>query len=89
MAELSRLGREDRRERETRAAPQGRVPPNSLSAERAVLGGVLLDNDAMNVVLETVDIEDFYSEGHAQLFEAMRELFRDGRRPPRGLRSCT
>jgi replicative DNA helicase len=77
MAELSRLG--DQRERAARATPPGRVPPNSLEAERAVLGGVLLDNDAMNVVLETVDREDFYSDAHALLFEAMTELFRSGK----------
>jgi replicative DNA helicase len=52
------------------------VPPNALEAERAVLGGILLENDAMNVVLEELSVDDFYSEANAKIFEAMIELFR-------------
>ena len=64
--------------REERSAPEGRVPPNSLEAERAVLGGILLENSAMNVVLEIIDDDDFYSEGHAQIFQSMKTLFGRG-----------
>jgi replicative DNA helicase len=52
------------------------VPPSSLEAERAVLGGILLENDAMNVVLEVLSLEDFYSEANAKIFDAMCELYR-------------
>lgn len=52
------------------------MPPNALEAERAVLGGVLLENDAMNVVLEILSPQDFYSEANVKIFEAMIELFR-------------
>ncbi len=31
-----------------------KVPPQNLEAESSVLGGVLLDNEAINVVLETL-----------------------------------
>jgi replicative DNA helicase len=41
-----------------------------------VLGGILLENDAMNVVLEVLSVDDFYSEANAKIFEAMIELFR-------------
>jgi len=54
------------------------VPPSSLEAERAVLGGVLLENSAMNVLLEILDDEDFYSEANAQIFRSMKELFGRG-----------
>jgi len=63
------------RNAEKAAAQVGRVPPHSLEAERAVLGGVLLDNDALNVVLEIVQKHDFYSEANATLFEGMTALF--------------
>ncbi|MEO0321558.1 MAG: replicative DNA helicase [Myxococcota bacterium] len=65
---------------ETRGAPAGRVPPNALDAERAVLGGILLQNQAMNVVMEILERDAFYSEANAQIFEAMRGLF--GRSQP-------
>ncbi len=57
----------------------GRVPPHSLEAERAVLGGVLLENTALNTVLEMLSPDDFYSRGNALVFEAMAELFRVGK----------
>ncbi|MEM9196114.1 MAG: replicative DNA helicase [Myxococcota bacterium] len=60
-------------------AVQGRVPPNSLEAERAVLGGILLDNDAMHVVMELIGKDDFYSEANGRLFEAMGALYASGR----------
>ncbi len=53
-----------------------RVPPHSLEAERAVLGGVLLQNSAIDVVLEIVKAEDFYSEANARIFEVVLELHR-------------
>mgnify|MGYP001962823563 CR=1 FL=1 len=52
----------------------GRVPPNALEAERAVLGGILLENDAMNVVTEILDPEDFYSQANSILYGIMRDL---------------
>lgn len=58
------------------ASRMGQVPPNALEAERAVLGGILLENEAMNVVLEELSVDDFYSEANAKIFEAMIELFR-------------
>jgi len=57
----------------------GRVPPNSLDAERAVLGGILLENDALNLVLEIVAPDDFYSEANGRIYEAMQTLYGSGR----------
>ncbi len=61
-----------------RGAPQGRVPPHSLDAERAVLGGILLENNALNTVTQVLTPDDFYSRANALIFEAMGELFRRG-----------
>ncbi|MFT5357898.1 MAG: replicative DNA helicase [Polyangiales bacterium] len=52
----------------------GRVPPNSLDAERAVLGGVLLVNDAMNVIVEILTKEDFYSQANSTIYDCMRTI---------------
>ena len=43
-----------------------------------MLGGILLENQAMNIVVETLYVEDFYSEANAKIFEAMTELSRRG-----------
>jgi replicative DNA helicase len=56
----------------------GRIPPNDLSAERAVLGGILLDNDALNVVIEIISPEDFYSDANRVLFSSMLDITKNG-----------
>ena len=51
-----------------------KVPPQNLEAESSVLGGILLENDAINQVLELLRAEDFYRESHRKVFRAMMEL---------------
>jgi replicative DNA helicase len=48
-----------------------RVPPQSLEAEESVLGGVLLDNTALDRLTGLIDGEDFYREGHRKIYRAM------------------
>ncbi|MBI2089321.1 MAG: replicative DNA helicase [Deltaproteobacteria bacterium] len=51
-----------------------KVPPQNLDAEASVLGGILLENDAINRVLEVLRLEDFYRESHRKIFRAMIDL---------------
>src|SRR5512136_663857 len=52
-----------------------RLPPQSLEAEVSVLGGVLLDNEALNRVLEIMGEGDFYRESHRKIFSAILHLY--------------
>jgi len=52
-----------------------RLPPQNLDAEASILGGVLLDNDAINSVIELVNPDDLYRESHRKIFRAMVELW--------------
>ncbi|MEW5849080.1 MAG: replicative DNA helicase [Myxococcota bacterium] len=51
-----------------------RTPPQALDAERSVLGGILIDNQALDRALEELSPEDFYREAHRVIFEAMIAL---------------
>jgi replicative DNA helicase len=51
-----------------------KVPPQNLEAEASVLGGILLENEAINRVLEIIAPVDFYRESHRKIFRAMLEL---------------
>lgn len=51
-----------------------KVPPQNLEAESSVLGGILLENEAINRVLEVLTPEDFYRESHRRIFRAMIEI---------------
>ncbi|WP_298037434.1 replicative DNA helicase [uncultured Desulfuromonas sp.] len=55
-------------------APSHRLPPQNLEGEMSVLGGVLLENEALNKALEILRPEDFYREGHRKIFSALIEL---------------
>jgi replicative DNA helicase len=55
-----------------------RIPPQNLEAEQSILGGILLDNQGLNAVMETLTPHDFYSEGNRRIFEAMIKLSERG-----------
>ena len=55
-----------------------KVPPQNLEAEQAILGAILIHNDAMNQVVDVVAPEDFYREAHAAIFEGMVSLYHQG-----------
>jgi replicative DNA helicase len=51
-----------------------KIPPQNIEAEQSILGGILLDNHALNEVLEILDVKAFYSEAHRKIFAAIIEL---------------
>lgn len=51
-----------------------KLPPQNIEAEQAVLAAILLDNQAINKVVEVLQRDDFYKESHRKIFEAMLEL---------------
>jgi replicative DNA helicase len=62
-----------------KAAPSYlKVPPNNVEAEQAILGGILINNDAMNQAMDFLSGDDFYREAHMALFEGMVDLFSQG-----------
>ena len=56
-----------------------RVLPHSLEAEQSVVGAMLMDKDAIMTAAEIVSREDFYQTAYGILFEAMVELFNEGK----------
>ena len=51
-----------------------KVPPHSLEAEQAVLGGLMLDNNGFDDVSEIVTDVDFYRRDHRLIYSAMFQL---------------
>lgn len=58
----------------TLEAATGRTPPWNQEAEQAVLGAMLIDQDAALRAVETLDASMFYREAHRRLFRAMAAL---------------
>ncbi len=51
-----------------------RIPPHSVEAEQAVLGGLMLDNATWEQVADRLREEDFYRQDHRLIFRAITEL---------------
>lgn len=51
-----------------------KVPPHSLEAEQAVLGGLMRENTAWERVCEQVSESDFYRYDHRLIFRAIQQL---------------
>lgn len=52
-----------------------RIPPQNLDAETSLLGGILIDTDAIVKVADTVSVEDFYDEKHGIIYNAIKSLY--------------
>lgn len=52
-----------------------KVPPHDLEAERSVLGAILIDSSAINLVAEFLKPEHFYDPSHQLIFQSMLSLF--------------
>ena len=55
-----------------------RAPPYSAEAEMSVLGGMLIDGDAIVKSIEILDDTMFYREGNRRLYRAMIRLWERG-----------
>ena len=52
-----------------------KIQPQNLEAEMAVIGSMLLDEEAISIAVETLDGESFYKNSHRKIFEAILELY--------------
>ncbi len=56
-----------------------KLPPHSLEAEQAVLGGLLLENGAWDRIADQVGESDFYRQDHRQLLRAITRLIAENK----------
>lgn len=56
-----------------------RVPPQHLEAEQSILGGLMLSQDAFDLIADKIDALDFYSPAHQKIFSAIRDLQTKGK----------
>src|SRR3569833_4375556 len=56
------------------ATAQLKVPPHSVEAEQALLGGLMLDNGAWDDIAARVSEDDLYRRAHRLIFTAISPL---------------
>ncbi len=55
-----------------------KIPPQNIEAEQSVLGGILIENEAVNKALEILAPEDFYRDRHGWIFLAALQMMEKG-----------
>ena len=65
---------QQRRDQYDAKIEQLRVPPQSVDAEQAVLGGLMLDPNAFDRVADQLTDADFYRRDHQLIYRAIAEL---------------
>lgn len=68
----------DRRNRVTNPTPYsglGKLPPQAIDLEEAVLGALMLEKDALSSVIDILKADVFYKDSHQKIFATIRTLF--------------
>ncbi|MDD4144885.1 MAG: DnaB-like helicase N-terminal domain-containing protein, partial [Prolixibacteraceae bacterium] len=60
-------------------AQYGKLPPQAIEVEEAVIGALMLERDAYVTVADIIDTQSFYKEEHRKIFEAIKELSMQGK----------
>lgn len=55
-------------------AQYGKIPPQAVEVEEAVLGALMLERDAYVTVADIIDTRSFYKEEHQKIFEVIKYL---------------
>jgi len=57
------------------AYEHGKVPPQAIDLEEAVLGAMMIEKDAVSAVIDILSAKVFYKDSHQRIFTAISELF--------------
>ncbi len=81
MEENKNIVSESRKKRTNRLQPlsdifeHGKVPPQAVDLEEAVLGAIMLEKDALASIIDVIRPDAFYKESHQIIFQAITRLF--------------
>ena len=56
---------------------KGKIPPQALDLEEAVLGAMMIDKEAIDTVIDILHPEVFYKEHHKLIYNALFQLFQN------------
>ena len=69
------MARASQNVQEKKTRTSGRIPPQNIEAEESLLGGILVDPDSINKIIDMVSPEDFYKDIHGNIYDIMVGLY--------------
>ncbi len=73
--ESGKYSLEDKGKGKVKHFVNGKIPPQALDMEEAVLGALLLEKDALHRIIDILKPEMFYKDGNATIFSTIQSLF--------------
>ena len=64
------------------AAQAVRRPPQSINSEQSILGGLMIDNNALDSIVDIIQPDDFYRRDHKIIYEHIAAMIQRGRPAP-------
>ena len=61
------------------AAQAVRRPPQSINSEQSILGGLMIDNNALDSIVDIIQPDDFYRRDHKIIYEHIAAMIQRGR----------
>ena len=58
----------------------GKLPPQAIELEEAVLGALMIDNDALSNAIELLKPDSFYKHQHQKIFSTIEDLFNSAKK---------
>jgi len=55
--------------------PGGKLPPQATELEEAILGALMIDKEAINIIIDILKPESFYKPSHQEIYQAIFLLF--------------
>ena len=55
----------------------GKMPPQAIEFEEAILGAVMLEKEALKDAMETLQAKHFYVDNHQHVYECMLDLYNE------------
>ncbi len=56
-----------------------KLPPHSIEAEQSVIGGLLLENEALDKIADILSPDDFYQHDHKTIYQHISKLIERNR----------
>lgn len=79
---MEEFGTDSKKSRRTRKitneqliAEHGKIPPQALDYEEAVLGAIMVEKDALTEVIDILKPDSFYKDAHQKIYGAIQGLF--------------
>ena len=52
----------------------GKIPPQAIELEEAVIGALMIDNEALTTIIDIISAESFYKENHQEIFRSINSI---------------